>query len=142
MPLSPSCSFLWRATPFPPHDFRLGSSVQSFKPTFRNTYYAYATSTPSPVLASPLGGTGGEAFLAFGGGEDGQFGLWLDGVFERGWTGRSETFGNEPLVGREGEAGREKREGEKGGGSDEDDEEAGEGTKFEIVGLECWAVGS
>ena len=94
------------------------------------------------MLASPLGGTGGEAFLAFGGGEDGQFGLWLDGVFERGWTGRSETFGNEPLVGSGGEAGREKREGEKGGGSDEDDEEAGEGRKFEIVGLECWAVGS
>ncbi|GAA5894946.1 hypothetical protein JCM8208_000071 [Rhodotorula glutinis] len=138
-----SC-FLWRATPFPPHDFRLGSSVQSFKPTFRNTYYAYATSTPSPVLASPLGGTGGEAFLAFGGGEDGQFGLWVDGVFERGWTGRSETFGNEPLVGGAGGGARgEKREGEKAGGSDEDvDEDEGEGRKFEIVGLECWAVGS
>ncbi|KPV75203.1 uncharacterized protein RHOBADRAFT_53214 [Rhodotorula graminis WP1] len=137
-----SC-FLWRATPFPPHDFRLGSSVQSFKPTFRNTYYAYATSTPSPVLASPLGGTGGEAFLAFGGGEDGQFGLWVDGVFERGWTGRSETFGNEPLVGGGRGVRGEKREGEKGGGGEEDDDEdEGEGRKFEIVGLECWAVGS
>ena len=34
--------------------------------------------------------------LAFGGG--GQFGLWLDEAFEYGSSGRSSTFGNEPLT--------------------------------------------
>ncbi|TKA53032.1 hypothetical protein B0A53_03911 [Rhodotorula sp. CCFEE 5036] len=75
-----SC-FLWKSTPFSPHDFRIGSSVRAFKPTFRNTYYQHASTE----------------FLAFGGGEDGVFGLWIDGVFERGWTGRCETYANEPL---------------------------------------------
>ncbi|BGP39638.1 oxidation resistance protein 1 [Rhodotorula kratochvilovae] len=119
-----SC-FLWKSTPFPPTDFRIGSSVQSFKPTFRNTFYVYATSSSSSstLFPSSSGPPGGESFLAFGGGEDGVFGLYVDGVFERGWTGRCETYGNEPLVGAGGRA-----EGQEG--------------KFEVVGLECWAVGS
>ncbi|BGO96503.1 oxidation resistance protein 1 [Rhodotorula toruloides] len=112
-----SC-FLWKSVPFPPSDFRLGSSVRVFKPTFRNTYFQHASSQ----------------FLAFGGGEDGVFGLWIDGVFERGWTGTCETYRNEPLVDVKARGG----EGEKdanGAGK----QETG---KFEVVGFECWAVGS
>ncbi|GAA5886874.1 hypothetical protein JCM5296_005176 [Sporobolomyces johnsonii] len=118
-----SC-FLWRATPFPASDhFRLGASVSTFKPTFRNTYFQHASSE----------------FIALGGGNDGVFGLWIDGVFERGWTGRSETYGNEPLVGpRGGEGGgKGKGQGERDGGA-----AAAEEGKFEVVGFECWAVGS
>ncbi|BGP24242.1 oxidation resistance protein 1 [Rhodotorula toruloides] len=112
-----SC-FLWKSVPFPPSDFRLGSSVRVFKPTFRNTYFQHASSQ----------------FLAFGGGEDGVFGLWIDGVFERGWTGTCETYRNEPLV------------DVKARGGETDKSEAGAGRqetgKFQVVALECWAVGS
>ncbi|GAA6014020.1 hypothetical protein JCM10207_000208 [Rhodosporidiobolus poonsookiae] len=97
--------FLFLTRPFPPSDPRLGLAVRTFPPTFRNTYFAHA----SPSLD----------FIALGGGNDGAFGLWIDGVLERGWTGRCETFANERLVG-----------GENGEG------------KFEVVGLECWAVGT
>ncbi|GAA5855172.1 hypothetical protein JCM8547_008970 [Rhodosporidiobolus lusitaniae] len=106
--------FLFSTSPFPPSDPRLGLTVRPFPPTFRNTYFAHA----SPQLD----------FLAFGGGNDGVFGLWIDGQMERGWTGRSETYGNEVLVrGRRGDG-----EGEGGDGKG----------KFEVVGLECWAVGT
>ncbi|GAA6055067.1 hypothetical protein JCM3770_001781 [Rhodotorula araucariae] len=123
-----SC-FLWKSTPFPPTDFRLGSSVQSFKPTFRNTYYVYATSSSSSSSSLLPAAAPGESFLAFGGGEDGVFGLYVDGLFERGWTGTSETYANEPLVDQR------LRSADDGG-------DGGGGAKFEIVGLECWAVGS
>ncbi|KAJ8294891.1 Oxidation resistance protein 1 [Rhodotorula toruloides] len=113
-----SC-FLWKSVPFPPSDFRLGSSVRVFKPTFRNTYFQHASSQ----------------FLAFGGGEDGVFGLWIDGVFERGWTGTCETYRNEPLVDVKARGGGE---GEK----DADSAGKQETGKFEVVGFECWAVGS
>ncbi|GAA6013961.1 hypothetical protein JCM10207_000186 [Rhodosporidiobolus poonsookiae] len=69
---------------FPPSDPRLGLAVRTFPPTFRNTYFAHA----SPSLD----------FIALGGGNDGAFGLWIDEVLERGWTGRCETFANERLV--------------------------------------------
>ncbi|GAA5956606.1 hypothetical protein JCM21900_003618 [Sporobolomyces salmonicolor] len=120
-----SC-FLWRATPFPASDhFRLGASVSTFKPTFRNTYFQHASSE----------------FIALGGGNDGVFGLWIDGLFERGWTGRSETYGNEPLVGPRAAAaggkGARKAQGERESGA-----AAAEEGKFEVVGFECWAVGS
>ncbi|GJN88995.1 hypothetical protein Rhopal_001966-T1 [Rhodotorula paludigena] len=124
-----SC-FLWKSVPFAPTDFRIGSSVRIFKPTFRNTYFLYSTSSSSSsALSFPTNGSttvAGDSFLAFGGGEDGVFGLYIDGLFERGWTGRCETFGNEPLVDVK----------KRGGG------EADETGKFEVVGLECWAVGS
>lgn len=70
-----------------------------------------------------------------GGGNDGKFGLWIDERLERGWTGRSETFGNEPLTGPNQHVGN----GNGNGNSrDKEEEEIG---KFEVVGLECWAVG-
>ncbi|GAA5876661.1 hypothetical protein JCM3774_005907 [Rhodotorula dairenensis] len=124
-----SC-FLWKSTPFSPTDFRIGSSVRAFKPTFRNTYYQHA----SPE------------FLAFGGGEDGVFGLWIDGVFERGWTGRCETYANEPLVdlcarGLADEAGDATAAGADRDGRRSLSSKAQEEGKFEVVGFECWAVG-
>ncbi|BGP31655.1 oxidation resistance protein 1 [Rhodotorula toruloides] len=112
-----SC-FLWKSVPFPPSDFRLGSSVRVFKPTFRNTYFQHASSQ----------------FLAFGGGEDGVFGLWIDGVFERGWTGTCETYRNEPLVDVKARGGEVEK--------DADGAEKQDTGKFEVVGFECWAVGS
>lgn len=54
--------------------------------------------------------------LSVGGG-DGRYGLWLDGVLERGVSASSLTFGNEPLS-----------------------EEAG--GKFEVLGVEVWFVGA
>ncbi|MDI1485115.1 MAG: oxidation resistance protein 1 [Ramalina farinacea] len=54
------------------------------------------------------------SFLSVGGG-DGRYGLWLDGVLERGVSGNCMTFGNEPL--------------------------SEEGEKFEVVGVEVWCVG-
>lgn len=53
--------------------------------------------------------------LSVGGG-DGRYGLWLDGVLERGVSASCLTFGNEPLS-----------------------EEAG--GKFEVLGVEVWFVG-
>ncbi|KAL8695363.1 MAG: hypothetical protein Q9218_000122 [Villophora microphyllina] len=53
-------------------------------------------------------------FLSVGGG-DGRYGLWLDGVLERGISSPCMTFGNEGL--------------------------SEEGEKFEVVGVEVWCVG-
>ncbi|KAL8711044.1 MAG: hypothetical protein Q9220_004425 [cf. Caloplaca sp. 1 TL-2023] len=53
-------------------------------------------------------------FLSVGGG-DGKYGLWLDGVLERGISSSCLTFGNEGL--------------------------SEEGEKFEVVGVEVWEVG-
>lgn len=85
-------SFLWKSTPFPPSDFRVGSSVRHFPPTGVNSYF---------VLSE-----GG--FFSVGGG-DGRFGLWMDNVLEKGVTGRCPCFGNEPLTagGWVGEGGKE-----------------------------------
>ncbi|MCJ1362247.1 oxidation resistance protein 1 [Acarospora aff. strigata] len=52
--------------------------------------------------------------LSVGGG-DGHYGLWLDGVLERGVSASCLTFGNEPL--------------------------SEEGIKFEVLGVEVWYVG-
>ena len=54
------------------------------------------------------------SFLSVGGG-DGKYGLWLDGVLERGISSPSMTFGNEAL--------------------------SEEGEKFEVVGVEVWCIG-
>lgn len=130
----PAPSFLWKSTPFSPHDFRIGSSVRAFKPTFGNTYYQHASTE----------------FLAFGGGEDGVFGLWIDGVFERGWTGRCETYANEPLVdlrARGVVADEDKDRADAGDGSRSNARRSSSSSKaqeegaFEVVGFECWAVG-
>ncbi|CAF9917643.1 MAG: oxidation resistance protein 1 [Heterodermia speciosa] len=53
-------------------------------------------------------------FLSVGGG-DGKYGLWLDGILEKGVSSPSMTFGNEGL--------------------------SEEGEKFEIVGVEVWCIG-
>lgn len=53
-------------------------------------------------------------YLSVGGG-DGHYGLWLDGVLERGISSSCMTFGNEQL--------------------------SEEGEKFEVVGVEVWCVG-
>ena len=55
-----------------------------------------------------------QGFLSVGGG-DGKYGLWLDGVLEKGISSSSMTFGNEVL--------------------------SEEGEKFEIVGVEVWCIG-
>lgn len=52
-------------------------------------------------------------FLSVGGG-DGRYGLWLDGVLERGVSSPCMTFGNEGL--------------------------SEEGEKFEVVGVEVWCI--
>ncbi|PGH11710.1 hypothetical protein AJ79_04733 [Helicocarpus griseus UAMH5409] len=54
-------------------------------------------------------------FLSVGGG-DGHYGLWLDDSFETGVSSPCPTFGNEPL--------------------------SDEGTKFDVLGVELWYIGS
>ncbi|KAM0322425.1 hypothetical protein ACHAQA_009492 [Verticillium albo-atrum] len=54
-------------------------------------------------------------FLSMGAG-DGHYGLWLDGSLARGRSGRSLTFGNEPL--------------------------SDEGDKFGVLGVELWVLGT
>lgn len=54
-----------------------------------------------------------QGFLSVGGG-DGRYGLWLDGVLERGISSPCMTFGNEGL--------------------------SEEGEKFEVVGVEVWCI--
>lgn len=54
-------------------------------------------------------------FLSMGAG-DGHYGLWLDDSLGRGRSGRSQTFGNEPL--------------------------SDEGEKFGILGVELWVLGA
>lgn len=49
------------------------------------------------------------------GGGDGRYGLWLDGVLERGISSHCMTFGNECL--------------------------SEEGEKFEVVEVEVWCLG-
>ncbi|GAA6039877.1 hypothetical protein JCM8097_006775 [Rhodosporidiobolus ruineniae] len=122
--------FLFLTRPFPPSDPRLGLAVRAFRPTFRNTYFAHASPPLSSGSSSSAAG-----FLAFGGGNDGVFGLWLDGQFERGWTGRSETYANEVLI----QGGLGSGEGEGAGAGEGEGDGRG---KFEVVGLECWAVGT
>lgn len=56
-----------------------------------------------------------QSFFSIGGG-DGKYGLWLDNAFERGISSTCLTFGNEPL--------------------------SEEGEKFDIIGVELWAVGN
>lgn len=106
--LSRPVSFLWKATPFSPSDFRVGSSIKAFKWTGRNDYI---------VLTE-------HSYLSVGGG-DGKFGLWIDGVFEKGFTTSCPCFDNEPLTAQ--------AEWSKGaGGVDE--------SKFEVMQFECWSV--
>jgi hypothetical protein len=49
-------------------------------------------------------------------GSDGHYGLWIDDSVEKGVSASCPTFGNEPL--------------------------SDEGTKFDILGVEVWYVGS
>ncbi|KAF2869089.1 TLD-domain-containing protein [Massariosphaeria phaeospora] len=56
-----------------------------------------------------------QSYLSIGGG-DGHYGLWLDDNLENGVSSTCPTFGNEPL--------------------------SEEGTKFEVLGVELWYIGS
>ena len=47
---------------------------------------------------------------------DGHYGLWIDSSLEKGVSAHCQTFGNEPL--------------------------SDEGTKFDVLGVEVWYVGS
>lgn len=99
-------SFLWKSTPFEDSDFRVGSSIKTFKWTGKNDYLILTEST----------------FLSVGGG-NGKFGLWIDSVFERGFSAKCPCFDNEPLTAKF----------EKGVLD-------GEEAKFDVVMFECWAV--
>ncbi|KAL8663852.1 MAG: hypothetical protein Q9202_003538 [Teloschistes flavicans] len=104
------------STSLPPTSGRLPSPA----PTTTTTS---GTSTPTERIrfkAFPYSGINDylifceHGFLSVGGG-DGRYGLWLDGVLERGISSSCMTFGNEGL--------------------------SEEGEKFEVVGVEVWCVG-
>lgn len=98
-----------------------GSSTS--RPTSPGLGMSSGASTPERIRfkAFPYSGVNDylifceQGFLSVGGG-DGKYGLWLDGVLERGISSPCMTFGNEEL--------------------------SEEGEKFEVVGVEIWAVGS
>ncbi|KAF3047580.1 oxidation resistance protein 1 [Didymella heteroderae] len=81
------------------------------------------TSTPERIRfkAFPYSGVNDymifceHSFLSVGGG-DGHYGLWLDDNLENGVSATCPTFGNEPL--------------------------SDDGTKFEVMGVELWYIGS
>ncbi|KAM0787424.1 hypothetical protein ACM66B_003506 [Microbotryomycetes sp. NB124-2] len=101
--------FLWKATPFSETDFRVGSSVKAFKWTGKNDYLVLTETS----------------YLSFGGG-DGKHGLWVDGVFENGFTTKCPAFDNEPLTPKE------TWTISPGTGVEE--------SKFEVMMFECWSI--
>ncbi|GAA5940112.1 Oxr1p [Sporobolomyces koalae] len=122
-------SFLFTTLSLPPTDPRMSPLIKTFPPTFRNTYFQHASL---------------HSGIAIGGGNDGNFGLWIDERLERGWTGKSETFGNEPLTMAAANHNGTTRNTFANSFSSTTttngrEEDVG---KFEVVGIECWAVGS
>lgn len=65
------------------------------------------------------------SFLSIGGG-NGTFGLWLDASFEKGFSTTCPTFANEVLCSEK--YARDGVDGRKEG-------------RFEVMAVECWAVG-
>ncbi|KAK2015375.1 TLD-domain-containing protein [Colletotrichum eremochloae] len=126
--------FLWRAstlTPLPPPpsaDTTNLTRITTVASPTRSTFSTNDRPTPSPApsesirfKAFPYSGINDyyincEAdFLSVGAG-DGHYGLWLDDSLNRGHSGRSQTFGNEPL--------------------------SDEGEKFGVLGVELWVLGA
>ncbi|KAL8909206.1 MAG: hypothetical protein Q9207_000380 [Kuettlingeria erythrocarpa] len=109
------------------HDHLSSSSSSAFSANNSNNENNSRTPSPAPSVeqrirfkAFPYSGVNDylifceSGFLSVGGG-DGRYGLWLDGVLERGISSSCMTFGNEGL--------------------------SEEGEKFEVVGVEVWLVG-
>ncbi|KAL0939464.1 oxidation resistance protein [Colletotrichum truncatum] len=126
--------FLWRAstlTPLPPPpsadttNLTRSTTVASpTRPTFAEDDRPQPSPTPSESIrfkAFPYSGVNDyyinceTGFLSVGAG-DGHYGLWLDDSLDRGHSGRSQTFGNEPL--------------------------SDEGEKFGVLGVELWVLGA
>ncbi|KAL9933967.1 hypothetical protein V8E36_007049 [Tilletia maclaganii] len=143
--------FLWKTTRQPASLSKLNPSldpsrIKTFRWTGRNDYVLLTESS----------------FLSIGSGDNGRYGLWLDSSLEKGVSSRCSTFGNDVLCddepgGEEQDGGGElaaanldsveegKTKGAKSNdpfgmwdsGADDDGDEA----KFEVMGLEVWAVG-
>ncbi|KAL8289849.1 hypothetical protein RB597_001468 [Gaeumannomyces tritici] len=77
-------------------------------PSIRFKAFPYSGVNEYYVYCEPL-------WLSVGGG-DGKYGLWLDDSLEKGVSGRSLTFGNEPL--------------------------SDQGDKFGVLGVELWIIGA
>ncbi|KXH44927.1 hypothetical protein CSAL01_11542 [Colletotrichum salicis] len=125
--------FLWRAstlTPLPPPPSadttnltRITTVASPTRSTFgdRNNAPSPAPSESIRFKAFPYSGINDyyinceTGFLSVGAG-DGHYGLWLDDSLDRGHSGRSHTFGNEPL--------------------------SDEGEKFGVLGVELWVLGA
>ncbi|TDZ29660.1 Oxidation resistance protein 1 [Colletotrichum trifolii] len=126
--------FLWRAStlaclPLPPSaDTTNLTRCTTVASPIRSTFSPVDRAQPSPApsesirfKAFPYSGINDyyincEArFLSVGAG-DGHYGLWLDDSLDRGHSGRSHTFGNEPL--------------------------SDEGEKFGVLGVELWVLGA
>ncbi|KAK0526895.1 oxidation resistance protein 1 [Tilletia horrida] len=137
--------FLWKTTRQPPSLLAINpdlepNRIKTFRWTGRNDY----------VLLTEA------SFLSMGGGDNGRYGLWLDSSLENGVSSRCSTFGNDVLCddepgGEEQDGGgdlameREREEERKDpfgllGGQNGVDDDGGE-AKFEVMGLEVWAVG-
>ncbi|KAK1580239.1 uncharacterized protein LY79DRAFT_581986 [Colletotrichum navitas] len=126
--------FLWRAsilTPLPPPPSADTTNLTRITTVANPTLSAFPNSdrpTPSPApsesirfKAFPYSGINDyyinceTGFLSVGAG-DGHYGLWLDDSLDRGHSGCSQTFGNEPL--------------------------SDEGEKFGVLGVELWVLGA
>ncbi|KAF2008211.1 TLD-domain-containing protein [Amniculicola lignicola CBS 123094] len=101
----------------------LGAAKSTLSPPASGYGSRSGTSTPERIRfkAFPYSGINDymlfceHGFLSVGGG-DGHYGLWLDDNLDKGISSTCPTFGNEPL--------------------------SEEGTKFEVLGVELWYIGS
>lgn len=106
-------SFLWKTVKVPDRTsgegvFEAGRMLKIFPWSGRNLYACLAQGSS----------------LAFGGGPDGRYGLWLDDELENGVSDVSVTFDNDPLADTTAFPHGDRRE-----------------QKFECLALEVWAVG-
>lgn len=106
-------SFLWKTTRTPSTasasaSAEQGRDVRVFRWTGANDYVALTETH----------------YLSVGGGNDGRYGLWLDGKLDKGVSARSTTFDNNVLCDDEPGCSADGKEGH-----------------FECLGLEVWAVG-
>ncbi|KAK0543952.1 oxidation resistance protein 1 [Tilletia horrida] len=136
-------TFLWKTTRQPAPVLARDPSaepnrIKTFRWTGRNDY----------VLLTET------SFLSIGGGESGRYGLWLDSGLENGVSSRCSTFANDVLCddepgGEEQDGGgdlameqeRQRADSDPFGLMDDDRERDAEEAKFEVIGLEVWAVG-
>ncbi|ODQ67528.1 TLD-domain-containing protein [Nadsonia fulvescens var. elongata DSM 6958] len=112
--------FLWKHREIPKQSFEVASDEEEYRPNCHTESFHEERPVNARFQAFPYTGLNDfiifctPKFLSMGGGE-GRYGIWIDSDLEKGVSGSTLTFGNEPLC--------------------------GSGTKFDILGVELWRIG-